>query len=161
MWLTVGIVLALIIRIAAVWGELPETMASHFGFSGEPDAWMSKQGFFFFMALIGGGTVALLFAMRRFLLRLPAHWINLPNREYWLANDERRVEGLSRLSWFLEWMGMATAALLAVATEFAIRANLRQSAFENGPFLVFLLLYFAFVIAALAFKFRALAVPPA
>jgi hypothetical protein len=35
---------------------------------------MSKDGFFLFMAFVGGGTVALLFAMRPFLLRLPARW---------------------------------------------------------------------------------------
>jgi len=159
LWLTVGIVLALIARIAAVWGELPGTMASHFGVRGQADAWMSKDGFFLFMAFVGGGTVALLFAMRPFLLRLPARWINLPNREHWLANDERRVEALRRLSWFVEWMAMATAALLAVATELAVRANLTQSAFANGPFLFFLSLYFVFVIAALVLQFRALAVP--
>jgi uncharacterized membrane protein len=159
LWLTVGIVLALIVRIAAVWGELPGTMASHFGVSGQPDGWMSKEGFFLVMAVVGGGTVALLFAMRPFLLRLPARWINLPNREYWLANDERRVEALRRLSWFMEWMAMATAALLAVATELAIRANLTQRSFANGPFLIFLALYFVFVIATLVLQFRAMAVP--
>jgi uncharacterized membrane protein len=158
-WLTLGVALALCVRISSVWAALPETMASHFGLSGEPDAFMSKTGFFVFMALIGGGTIALLFAMPWFLRRLPARWINLPNREYWLANDARRVEGLRRLSWFLEWIAFATAALLAVATELALRANLSRTAFENGPFLVFLGLYFVFVVGALIQQFRTLAVP--
>ncbi len=158
-WLTLGIAVTLTIRIASVWSELPETMASHFGLGGEPDAFMSKQGFFAFMALVGGGTVASLFVMPMFLVWLPARWINLPNRDYWLANDARRIEGLRRLSWSLEWVGMATAALLAVATELAVRANLQRHTFENGPFLVVLALYLAFVVAMLVLQFRSLAVP--
>ena len=40
-------------------------MASHFGPTGRPDSFMSKEAFFFVMALIGGGSVAtaLLLAM--------------------------------------------------------------------------------------------------
>ncbi|MBW1907732.1 MAG: hypothetical protein JRJ24_21090 [Deltaproteobacteria bacterium] len=40
-------------------------MASHFGPSGRPDSFMSKEAFFLVMALIGGGSVAtaLLLAM--------------------------------------------------------------------------------------------------
>lgn len=157
--LTVAIVAALCIRVANVWSELPETMGSHFSLSGEPDAFMSKAGFFGFMALLGGGTVALLFAMPRVILRLPARLINLPNRDYWLANDARRVEALSRLSSVLAWMAMATAALLVLATELAVRANLYQRPFENGPFLVFLGVYFVVVIGATVWKLRSFDVP--
>ena len=63
------------------------------------------------------------------------------------------------MSWFLGWMGMGTAALVAATTELVLRANLYRRGLENGPFLVVLVLYFVFVIGALVFQFRALAVP--
>lgn len=53
---------ALALRIADVWGHLPNTMASHFGASGAADAFMSKGAFFATMALFGGGSVAMVFA---------------------------------------------------------------------------------------------------
>lgn len=159
LWLTLAIVALLTIRIASVWSELPDSMASHFGASGQPDAFMSKAGFFIFMALIGGGTVLILFVTPSFLFRLPKRLINLPNPDYWLANDERRTEGLRRMSWFLGWMGMGTAALIAASTELVLRANLYRRGLENGPFFVILVLYFVFVIGGLILQFRALAVP--
>jgi hypothetical protein len=83
------------------------------------------------LELVGGGTFALLFAMRYLLFRLPAGWFHLPNRDCWLATEE-----------------------------LALRANLTQSAFANRPFLVILGRCFVFAIAVLVLQFRALAVPP-
>jgi uncharacterized membrane protein len=154
-----GVVVAIVWRIVVVWAELPETMASHFGLSGEPDAFTSKVGFFFIMAIVGGGTVAILLAAPSLLRRLPARWLNFPNRDYWLANDARREEALDRLSAQLGWMGFATTLMLAIAVELALRANIERTGLANGPFLVALGLYFAFVIALLVWMMRAFAVP--
>jgi uncharacterized membrane protein len=157
--LTLAIVLVLSIRIFDIWPRLPPTMASHFAANGRPNDFMSKGGFFAAMALFGGGPIALLFVIPLFLNRLPASMINLPNREYWLATDDRRIEALDRLASFLGWMALATAALIAVAIELAIQANVRQTDFANGPFAICLLAYFAFVIVFTVKNLRALAVP--
>jgi hypothetical protein len=106
------------------------------------------------LAVIGWGTIALLFVVPLFLFRLPPAMISLPNREYWLASDERRVYALDRLAEYLGWTAAATAALLAVAIELAIRANLHETAFADGPFLVFLGAYFAFVLGATIWMLR-------
>ncbi|MEM8610294.1 MAG: DUF1648 domain-containing protein [Myxococcota bacterium] len=158
--LTVGIVLALGWRVVSVWSSLPDTVASHFAATGEPNAFMGKAGFFWVMGLVGGGTVALLFALPLFLRRLPSSMLNVPNRDYWLATDERRQEALDKLAGFLGWMSMATAALLAVATDLAIRANLDGKPFANVPFLVCLAIYFVFVVGGTFWKLRPLAAPP-
>ncbi|MBW2377786.1 MAG: DUF1648 domain-containing protein, partial [Deltaproteobacteria bacterium] len=44
--LTVGIAVALALRVWSMWTQLPDTMASHFGPSGRPDSFMSKEAFF-------------------------------------------------------------------------------------------------------------------
>ncbi len=159
--LSVGMVLALAVRVALVWSELPEPMASHFSGGGQPDAWMSKAGFFLAMALIGGGSVAAVFAAPILVRVTPKRLVNLPNRDYWLATDERRAIAIDRLAGVMGWMGAATTGLLVIATELAVQANLERTRFDDGTFLFFLGAYFVFVVAALAKMFRIFRIPKA
>lgn len=159
LWLTLGIGVALGLRIEAVWSQLPEPMASHFGLSGRPDAFMSKEWFFLVMVVVGGGSVAAVFAAPALQRRLPASLLNIPNRNYWLANDERREIAIERMTAPLNWIGLATAAILAVAVELALRANLHQTNFNNGIFMIFLGVYFAIVIATLVWTMRLFKIP--
>ena len=154
-------VLALAIRIALVWSELPDSMASHFGAGGRPDAFMSRGGFFVAMGLIGGGSVAAVFAAPLLLRITPTRLLNLPNREYWLANDERRDTALDRLAGLMGWIGAATTALLVVATELSVQANLEKGNLDEGTFLFFLAVYFVFVIVWLVQTMRIFRIPDA
>jgi hypothetical protein len=101
----------------------------------------------------------MLFASPQLMRLLPPELINLPHRDYWLANDERRDLAIDRVSGLLGWMGVITTVLLAVALELALRANVHQAPFDNGLFLVFLALYFILVMAGLAVLMRSLRVP--
>jgi uncharacterized membrane protein len=159
LWLTVGIALSLALRVWSVWPELPDTMASHFGPSGRPNAFMSKEGFFLVTALIGGGSVASLFAAPTLIRHLPSKLINLPNREYWLAHDERREVAIDRVAGLIGWVGAATAALLAVTIELAMQANLHRANFDNGTFMIVFVAYFGFVIVVFFRKMRLLKLP--
>jgi len=68
---------------------LPPKVATHYGNSGIPDSYMSNTyslllwlGTFLFLAL-------LFFSMPYLLKKTRTEWINLPNREYWLAPERR------------------------------------------------------------------------
>ncbi len=37
--------LVLVVKLVLAWGKLPDEVASHFGPSGEPNSWMSREGF--------------------------------------------------------------------------------------------------------------------
>ncbi|MGB5809355.1 MAG: DUF1648 domain-containing protein [Polyangiales bacterium] len=153
------IVAALAVRIADVWDVLPATMGSHFGPSGAADAFMSKGAFFLTMACVGGGSVALVFAAPLLIARLPPRLVNLPNRDYWLENEARRQVAVDKLGAQLGWLGASTTALLALAVELAVRANLERAAFANGPFMVALVLYLVLTIAFVVWTFRAFEIP--
>lgn len=157
--LTVGIAIGLGLRIWLVWDELPPSMASHFGARGRPDAFMSKEAFFIFTMVVGGVSVAAVFAAAALIRRSPSNLISIPNRDYWLANRERLGAAIDRMSGVLGWMGMATTAIIAVAVELAVRSNLHQTNFANDAFLVFLGAYFAVVIASMVWMMRAFRVP--
>ena len=155
--LTLGISVALILRVALAWSELPENMASHFGAGGRPNDYMPKVPFFWFLAVSAGGSIALVFAAATTLKRLPKRWINIPNREYWLATDERREVAMNRIAAPMAWIGLLTAALLAVAVEFTIRANLHGTNFANDVFIVMMVGYLLLVAAITIWMIRDLA----
>lgn len=156
---TLGIVALLGLRVWAAWSQLPETVASHFGVSGRPDAYMAKASFFMIMIVVGGGSVASLFAVPALLHRLPPRLINIPNRDYWLADEERREIAVDHMGSWMGWMAVATAAILAVAVELSVRANLYRTNFDNTTFMVSLGAYFVFVIVMVIRMKRAFRVP--
>ena len=159
--LTLGIVFTITLRVWSLWSQLPDTMGSHYGMSGRADSYMSKEGFFLFMALVGGGALAAVFASSALIRRLPPRLINLPNRNYWLANDERREIAIGRISELMGGMAVATAALLAVATELVMRANIHRTNFDNPTFMIVMVAYMGYAVYVLIRKIRLLEVPDA
>src|SRR5262249_61256788 len=70
-------------------GQLPERVASHFGSDDDPDAWMTRNGYLFFilsLVLVYPGLIGFLIG---FLPRVRPEWVNFPNRDYWLAPQRR------------------------------------------------------------------------
>lgn len=103
--------------------SLPARVASHFGPSGQPDGWMSRDthtmtqvGITLFIAL-------LFFALAMFFPKLPDRFINLPHREYWLA-PKRRGETLAWLSGMLLCIGAVLQVFLGWVFREVWQANL-------------------------------------
>ena len=90
---------------------LPDRVASHFGASGQPDAWSDKESlvkvYFVVVAFI-----AILFPGIGLILRkAPLSLLNLPNKNYWLS-PEHSQETIDFLSRQFLWFGSATLLLL-------------------------------------------------
>jgi hypothetical protein len=81
---------------------MPERVASHFGFAGEPDGWMSRPAYLTSMAAVGVALPVVL-ALAAWAVRMaPVGVINLPHRDYWLAPERRertRAEIAGRMLW--------------------------------------------------------------
>jgi uncharacterized membrane protein len=125
---------------------LPERVASHFDAAGRADGWSAK-GDFLAMNLIFVVGMALLFLGVTVLInRVPNDWINLPNKDYWLA-PERRALTLNAISGQMEWLAAATVALLIGLTQLTIEANLASAAALPGyAFWLFFGGYMAFMV---------------
>lgn len=90
---------------------LPDVVASHFNASGNADSWMNRKEFVaFYFATIAGTALILLLCAASFRAIKP-RYLNLPNKEYWLA-PERRKETLGYLSQAFAWFASATLLLL-------------------------------------------------
>jgi uncharacterized membrane protein len=105
--------------------QLPETVASHFDGAGHANGWSSKAEFFGvmfgMMALMG----LVFLGMPKMISRVPANWISLPYRDYWLS-EERRADTMRFIDDQMSWLGVATMLLIVATTQFTIDANLRH-----------------------------------
>lgn len=113
----------------AYYSELPEVMASHFDAHGIPNGWQSKSAFFGTFIMVGALAVVLGFGLPRIITRIPAQFINLPNKQYWLS-PEHVAETQEFLVTFFAWFGCALFVVLITAFEYALQSNLHP---ENRP----------------------------
>jgi uncharacterized membrane protein len=156
--LVLAIVAGAVLRVAGVWDKLPALMASHFGPSGRPDAFMSRDAFFWLFASVGGGTSALMIVMPWLLRRIPPSFINMPYRDYWLA-PERRAQALARLGTWTAWFGVVLAVFMFVVLELVLQANLQRSPLANGLFIAALIGFFVVTIGMMVALYRCFRVP--
>ncbi len=102
---------------------LPERVASHFDAAGRADGWSSRNGFLLFNLVFILGMGLLFLGLTAWLPKMPADWINLPHKDYWLA-PERRAATFNTINGQMEWLAAATVALLLALTQITIEANL-------------------------------------
>lgn len=134
--------------LAYRWSALPPEVASSFDFEGRARDAMSRGSFAAF-TLVTLAFIALLFgALAAWMPRAPSRWVNLPDKDYWLA-PERRTATLARLTLFLDLMGFAMGCFLCVL--FVAIAENAVSGWGRLPpwWLAALLIHVAFTIAAL------------
>jgi cytochrome bd-type quinol oxidase subunit 1 len=103
---------------------LPERVAAHFDAQGNPNGWLSRPahtalqiGALLFMTAVVHGLAI-------FVPRIPKDFINIPNRDYWLA-PARAAETHAVLAGFAFLIGCAVLFLLTALFYFIYRANLQ------------------------------------
>jgi uncharacterized membrane protein len=151
------VVVGSITGIALTADRLPMRVASHFGSSGLANGFVTRDVYLAFTI----GLVVLVPALVGVLIVMSARFfpqfLNLPNRDYWLA-PERRAETAAYLTTHAAWLA-ALFALLALGVHvLLIRANRAvPPQLETGPFLAMLLTFMIVMfvwIGALARRFQ-------
>ncbi len=105
--------------------RMPEQVASHFDGAGTPNGLMSRNSFATFLAMLTFGMPLLIATVSQVAKRLPKEMINLPNKEYWLA-DERRVSSLEFTQNSLTMIAGLTACLFVLVNQLTFQANLAK-----------------------------------
>ena len=122
---------------------LPNIVASHFDARGIPNGWSTKQAFFQIFAGMTLLGAVLVFGMPKVIAFTPRQLINLPNKDYWHA-PEQRAASLEFLGGWFAWFGFAVYAVIVVAFDYAVQNNLHASAGPN-PMRLWLMLAFLVV----------------
>jgi len=108
------------IACSAAW--LPERVAVHFGSSGEANGWMTRSSHLLSIGGLGVG-VPLLFAGLVLLIGwIPAQFINVPRRDYWLA-PEREAETRGLILRGLLWLGCLMVVFFSGIQFLLVQAN--------------------------------------
>ena len=138
---------------------LPDQVAIHFRGGGVPDAWASKWANAFIFMVIQLPLFALCMSAGRLTLSIPARWLSLPNKGYWLK-PENRGELEARFSALMEEFGLMLFLLLFIVGFLTLEANLSDPVQLNEPlFLVFFAVFMLYVPYWLLKVFRRLKVP--
>jgi uncharacterized membrane protein len=142
--LLLGLVFVSLVEAARQWNSAPGRVPSHFDAAGRPNAWSSRDEFFFLQVGVTLGIAALFIGIPRLLKSTPTSLINLPNKGYWLAPD-RREETMDRLASSFEVFACATVLLLLAVFELTSLASHGGSLDTNYlvPVLVLYLLFSA------------------
>lgn len=93
LWVFTLIILA--VQMFIYYPELPQKMAVHFDFKGNPDGWSSKDSF------LGLWILAIILVnmwlplMGLIIKKFPKQLINLPHKDYWLADEKRKQHAMA------------------------------------------------------------------
>ncbi len=124
---------------------LPSRVAIHFGGNGMADSWAPS----YVNAIIFLGIESFLFCCLllapRFMFVFPDKWLNLPNKRYWLKeeNKPRAKAIIASMTWEF---GIATFVFLFIVGVLAIQANLSDPVRLNEKvFLAALVLFLLYV----------------
>ncbi len=138
---------------------LPERVAIHFGARGVADSWAAKEA----NAALLVGTHVFLFALLalsgRLATALPARWVNIPHRDYWLSAANRALAG-SMVQAYTMRLGTALFALFMGLGVLTVRANLSEPVrLELGLFLPMLVLFLLYTTWWVVGFYRVFRVP--
>jgi len=116
-------------------GELPDRVATHFDFRGNPDGWMSKQADLLLMGVLGVGLPLFMMGMCYATRFLPARLVNIPNREYWLAPERRRQTSAYVAAQSI-WLACVMLAFMTVVHLLVVFANQQSSPRLSTPLIL-------------------------
>lgn len=135
--------LANIILLIASLFMLPDTVAAHFSSGGHADAWTSKQVNALVFFMIETPLFFLFYHAGRIPFGLSPRILNLPNKEYWLR-EENRARLRKLMETYMAGFGIVLFVFLFVTAALAIEANLSTPVRLNET--LFLWMFAAFML---------------
>ena len=122
---------------------MPAVVASHFIAGGNANGFMPRWQYVAFMITLVVAVPSTVFLAGAFAPRLPARFINLPNKQCWLA-PERQAATLASVGKLLVWSAYVTLGLLCLVHWFVVQANLvHPPHLEQAPLVGATALFFA------------------
>jgi uncharacterized membrane protein len=151
-------VLTLLFNILS-YAILPDEVAIHFGRGGRPDSWAPKE----INCLIFLGIDILLFFMFWYspvlVIKTPAKWVNLPNKSFWLAEENKPI-AKQKLESLMSEFGIAMFVFFFFISILTLDANLSNPVKLNeSMFLLELAIFLVYTVYWCIKLYRSFRVP--
>jgi uncharacterized membrane protein len=135
------------------YAKLPERMATHFDASGNPNGWSSKGSFFMLWYLMILGMNLMWLLIPWLMRKAPPRMMNIPNRDYWLATDDRKEECFKRMDMMISMIAFLTNLMWSVIYHSIIQSNIETRLHFDMwmifvPVGIMLILIFAYLLTA-------------
>jgi len=144
-----------------LWNLSPATLAAHFNVQGAPDRFVSKGEFFYYEVQTVLIAVSLAIAMQILLEFTPMEMLNVPNREVWIAPEQRR-NTKRKIGTFFDAIFSCILILIHVIFELAVSANLQDPIHFSAALIIPLIAgFFIFTIGMLFWLISSFHNPPA
>jgi len=127
MRLLLGTLVLGIIFVIVTGDALPPVVASHFVAGGAANGFMPRSTYLRFMVALVICLPLLIALLASITSLLPVRFINLPNREYWLA-PERQADSLSYLRKHSSRFGVLLVIFLCFVHWLVVQANSQSPA---------------------------------
>lgn len=138
---------------------LPSQVAIHFGPGGSPDSWAPTYVNTLIFLATEIPLFALLFFCPSLILRSPPALVSLPNKDYWLR-DENKPKLRNKLESLIPEFGIAVFVFLFVVQLLVVRANLTATNRLDEPsFYVVFIGFFVYVGYWLLHLYSSLKIP--
>ncbi len=105
------------------YGNLPDRLATHFDAVGNPNGFQTKTGYLVFSLTFNFMINALLGLVSLLVSRIPVSRMNIPNKDYWLAQPERAAELRRRVTAILAFAAIFTNAAFLFAEQVVYQQN--------------------------------------
>ena len=151
--------LLIVWQVYSSYSSLPERLATHFDSSGNPNGWSSRRGFLIIWCstILGMNAMWLLsvFLIPRLLRKKLAWTVNIPNKDYWLATDERIQECSRLMNAMMFGIAFLINVMMAVIYHIIVQSNVKTT-IRTGMWGIFattgIMLLFTFVYLFTAFR---------
>jgi uncharacterized membrane protein len=121
---------------------LPSQVAIHFGIGGMPNSWASKEFNAFIFIIIEIPLLVLCLYSSSWILKMPPKLINLPNKDYWLI-EENKARFTTILDSLMLEFGSALFIFLLCVELLSLKANLSNPVRLDEE--IFIILFVAFL----------------
>jgi serine/threonine-protein kinase len=108
--------------LAATYDQWPEHVATHFNLEGDPDGWMGRETNIAVYLALGFAMPLILYGIFSLVGIFPTRFVNMPQRDYWLA-PERKAVTMRELRRQSLWLGCLMLLFFAGLYVLALEAN--------------------------------------
>lgn len=135
----------IILRVASFY-LLPDKIAIHFGFGGAPDSWAPKAVNMILLIAVELPLFLLFLFTPYLIVKVPAKFISLPNKDYWLKKDNLPLAKEIVSAVMMEFGSVLFAFIFGISL-LTLYANLSDPVKLNeGLFITFFIVFMAYTV---------------